>query len=404
MLALPLVLALVLAPPEPAPDDEGNADDDEEEASREPRAVLRAITKFIQPTVLFEADYRQHGDPVDGAAGFVMDNARLGLRVTPTQWITAVGTVEFAEPEGVMLLDAYVEFELKEWLEITIGYAKPPLFALFRHEGAAGLPMPGRSAVVNEMRVRRDLGVELRLRPRAVPLEAIVRLGEGSMGLVGDGTRTPTGYAALDLVLGRAWAGGESERLGLRFGLVGMVDETSERESIAGATPLGYVYVEPVPVAGLRARATAHAVGYVGPVRLVAEAGFAHERRDYGEPSVVRDPVRTWGLTAELNWTIRGPWRELGRPPAVASLLDGPWDRGALELSVRADRLWLGRGTDELLDSGGTSAALALKWWPTGCLGLTIYGDATRFDIAPIETPARLWGGTFLLRASFVWD
>lgn len=391
-----LLFALLVAPPEPEPEH----DEDELDA----REVLRVVSDFVQPTLLFETDYRHHVDDAEGPNGFSLARARLGLRLTPTSWMTAVGTVEFAEQEQILLLDAYARLDATDWLEFTVGLAKPPLFASFRHEEIATLAMPSRSAVVNEMRVRRDAGVEARFKPRAAPLEAIVRLGNGSMALMGEGSLTPTGYANLDLVLGRAWAGGESELLGLRFGVAGMVGETRERESIAGATPLEFVYAQPALTRGLRARATSHALIYAGPVRLIVEAGFAHDRRDYGEPTLTRDGVQTWGLTGELSWTIRGPWREVGTRPELARLADGPWEGGALELTARVDRFWLGRGTPELLDAGGTTAALGLKWWPTGFLGLALYGDATRFEVAPIEAPARLWGGTFVLRASLFWD
>jgi phosphate-selective porin OprO and OprP len=401
-----LFVALLVAPPEPEPAEPEEPEEPEEHNEDEPdaRAVLRIVSEFVQPTLLFETDYRHHVDDAYGPNGFSLARARLGLRLTPTPWMTAVGTVEFAEQEQILLLDAYAQLDATDWLELTVGLSKPPLFASFRHEEIATLAMPSRSAVVNEMRIRRDAGVEARFKPRAAPLEAIVRLGNGSMELMGEGALTPTGYANLDLVLGRAWAGGESELLGLRFGIAGMVDQTRERESIAGATPLEFVYAQPVPTRGLRARATSHAIVYVGPVRLLVEGGFAHERRDHDEPTHARAPVQSWGLTGEVSWTIRGAWREVGTRPEVARLNDGPWDRGALELSARVDRLWLGRGAPELLDSGGTTAALGFRWWPTAFLGLTIYGDATRFDVAPIEAPARLWGGTFLLRASFFWD
>ena len=396
--------------PEPAPTTEAAP---APAAERDPRAVFEAVTKVVAPTVLLETDYRVFSDPSEGRSGLALGRARLGLRLRPTDWLTAVGTAEFIGPDGPYLLDGYARFDATPWLQITVGYSKPPLFASFRHESITAVPMPVRSAVVNEMRVRRDVGVEARFAPRRIPIEAIVRVGNGSTALRGDEDPTPAGYAALDLVLGRAWVGGDERglgrTLGLRLGGAAMVDSQSEHATIAGATPLGFVYSPGIAVTGLRVIATAHVIAYAGPVRLVVEGGFAQEGReddpdgDPSTPPVALDPVRSWGLTGELLWTIRGGWREVGGRPGVASVLARPWDGGVVELAARADRFWLGYGAVELARTGGTTGSLGLKWWPTPFLALAGYGEATRFEISPIDTPDRLWGWAAMIRASLFW-
>ncbi len=407
--ALALSFMLAVAPPEPTPEPSSAEPAADESDKPDPREIYEAVSEIVQPTVLLETDYVQHSDPVEGHSGFALPRARLGLRLRPTDWLTAVGTVEFIGEDGPYLLDGYARFDATDWLELTVGYSKPPLFASFRHDGITTVPMPGRSAVVNEMRVRRDVGVDARFVPKRAPIEAIVRLGNGSTKLRENDNDTPTGYAALDLVLGRAWVGGQNQLLGLRLGAAALLDDRSEHDSIAGVTPLGYVYVQPVITDGLRTIVTAHAIGYAGPVRLVVEGGFVQEGRtddpdgDPATPLVELDPVRSWALTGELTWTIRGGWRQVGRGPAVASLLDGKWDGGALELAVRGDRFWLNHGAADLVRTGGTSTSLALKWWPTRFLALTAYGDATIFDIAPVDTPDRRFGWTALIRASLFW-
>jgi phosphate-selective porin OprO and OprP len=404
MIASLLSLALLAAaPPEPE-----SAPASEPSDKPDPRATYEAVTKIVKPTALLEADYRQLADPVEGNSGFALARARLGLRLHPTDWMTAIATVELAPQGNPLLLDGFAMFEATPWLEITIGYSKPPLFATFRHEGITVLPMPMRSPVINEMRIRRDVGVEARFVPRRAPIEAIVRLGNGSPTLANDNA-TPTGYGALDLVLGRAWVGGRNQTYGLRLGAAALIDDNEEHESIAGVTPLGYVYAQPVTAIGLRTIATTHAIVYAGPVRVVVEGGFAQEGRqddpdgDPSTPAIEIDPVRNWGLTGELTWTIRGGWRTVGHAPVVGSVLDKPWDGGAVELSARADRFWLGHGADDLFRTGGTTAALAGKWWPTRFLALTLYGDATIFDAPPADSPEDRYGWTAMLRASFFW-
>lgn len=406
MLTAALSLILLAAPPSAA---ETAPEPPEPSERADPRAIYEAVTSIVMPTALLEADYRQYSNAIEGNSGFALARARLGLRVRPTDWLTAVATVELAPQNTPLLLDGYARFDATDWLEITVGYAKAPLFASFRHEGITALPMPMRSAIINEMRVRRDVGVEARFVPRRAPIEAIFRLGNGSPTLAND-NNTPTGYAALDLVLGRAWVGGRNQTYGLRLGAAALLDDNEAHESVAGVTPLGYVYAQPVTAIGLRAIATGHAIVYAGPVRLVVEGAFTQEGReddddgDPDTPAIELDPVRSWGLTGELTWTIRGGWRAVGRAPEVASLLDGRWDGGAVELATRVDRFWLGRGAADLFRTGGTTMSLAGKWWPTRFLALTLYGDATRFDEPPIDTPDRRWGWTALLRASFWWS
>lgn len=327
--------------------------------------------------------------------------------------MVAVVTGELIGANGAYLLDSHVRFEPRPWLELTVGFSKPPLFASFRHERIPAMPMPVRSGVVKQLWVRRDVGVEARFMPRRAPIEALVRLGNGSMDLRDNTNETPSGYAALDLVLGRLWAGAPAtpanELLGLRFGAAALVDDRSAHESVAAETPFGYVYAQPVVATGLRVIATGHLIGLIGPVRVIVEGGMVQAGReddhdgDPATPAQILDPVRTWGLTGELTWTIRGGWRGLDQRPEVASLLDGAWDGGALELSARADRFWLNYGAADLVRTGGTSGSLALKWYPTRFMALTAYGEATAFEHAPIATPGRLWGGMGLLRASFYW-
>ena len=394
-----------------APDegDAGAAGSDRELRRARLRERWANVERVFTPTALLEADYRQRADEVEGTSGFALSRGRFGLRLMPTDWMVAVATVEFVGDHGPYLLDGYASFTFVPWLELTVGYSKPPLFASFRYEPVHTMPMPMRSPVVTAMWVRRDVGVETRFRPRRAPIEAILHLGNGAPGLLGNDNNTPTGYAALDLVLGRAWIAGRNSKLGLRLGAASLLDDAEDHDSIAGRTPLGFTYARPVVAGGLRTIAEAHLIGYAGPVRLMVEGAMAYESRrmdddgDAATSPVEVDASQSWGVTGELAWTIRGDWRQVGAQPSGPGRGDGRWDGGAVELAGRVDRLWLGRGTAEVADAGGTTGSLSLKWWPTDVLALDLYGDATRFDVAPVETPDRVWSWTGLVRASFFW-
>lgn len=342
-------------------------------------------------------------------SGFALATGRLGLRLTPTDWVAAVGTVEFVGDHGPFLLDGYAKFTPLRWLHITAGYSKPPLFASFRYEPWHTMPMPLRSAVVTGMFVRRDVGVESRFLLHRAPVETIVRLGNGVEGLLGNDNNSPTGYAALDLVLGRAWVAGKNRTWGLRAGAAPMLDDAEEHNAVAGRTPFGFAYVRPVVGRGLRSVSEDHVIAYAGPIRAVVEGAYAYESRrmdDDGNaatPPVEVDPVQSWGITGEITWTVRGTWRAVGWQPDGPKNRGDRWDGGAVELSARADRLWLGRGTPQVANGGGTTGSASLKWWPTFFLALDLYSDMTRFDAPPIETPQRLWSWTALVRGSFFW-
>jgi phosphate-selective porin OprO/OprP len=381
------------------------------EAPRPAPTESEAIAPYvIEPTLLAEFDYRVYPSPAEGNTGFALARLRPGLVLRPFDWLRAVASFEFAE-ENPSVMDAYVRLRAAAWASFTIGYSKPPLFASFVDEPVYALPFPNWSPVVRGFRVRRDLGADVHFTPRAAPLEAWVRIGNGTGSALGNDNALPAGYAALDLVLGRAWASGREERrtYGLRLGGSALFESSRDRDGISGETPLDFVYYRPNVVSGLRIVGEAHAIAYAGPARLTVEGAMAREDRsrdDDGDPSTPRQALpamRSYGLTAELAWVVYGRPREVGRPPRGVSSEDGGWRGGAVELSARYDGLWLGRGAPDLRPGGSQGGALALKWWPVDCLAATVSSYLTRYADAPIEEPNTLWSWGVIVRTSVFW-
>ncbi|MEZ4449291.1 MAG: hypothetical protein R3B09_07405 [Nannocystaceae bacterium] len=361
------------------------------------------ISDVLQPALLGELDYRAYPSEVEGSTGFAVGRFRMGLRYTPRPWIAAVGTVEYAD-KAPYLLDANLTLTPRPWIEVGLGYAKAPLFPSFRYEPVQTLPFPDRAPVVTAFRVRRDLGAEVHLAPRRAPIEAIARIGNGSGSILGNDNALPAGYGSLDLVLGRARAGHGDDRLGLRLGAGGMIESVRDRDGIVGQTPMGFVYYRPVVVSGRREVAEAHAIGYVGPLRLTFESAIAREARsvdDDGDPDTARvaaDPITSTGLTGELAWTALGGPRSPGRAPTIAPA--PRWRGGALELAGRVDAVALGRGARDVTSGGSLGGALSAKWWPVDFLAVTVVGYLTRFDVAPIDEPTRTLSWGLLTRVS----
>jgi len=100
-----------------------------------------------------------------------------------------------------------------------------------------------------------------------VPLEAAVRVGNGSESVLGNDNPFPAGYASLDLVLGRAQSARahEHDTYGLRLGAAGFIEDASDRDGIIGTTPLGFVFFRPVIVHGRRLVGEAHTIVSLGP-------------------------------------------------------------------------------------------------------------------------------------------
>jgi phosphate-selective porin OprO and OprP len=367
------------------------------------------LTKaLLRPTVLVEADYRVYPNDVEGTTGFALARLRPGLVFTPTPWFRAVTSIEFAG-ESPTILDAYARLSFGS-VEVTFGYSKPPLFASFIYEPVHTLAFPDRAPVVTSFFIRRDLGADVHFRPTGLPLEAWVRAGNGTGSPLGNDNALPAGYGSVDLVLGRAHSrapGSSEQSLGLRAGIAGLVESARDHAGISARTPMGFTYFRPPIVEGLRAVGEAHLVAYVGPVRLNVEMAAAREcrtRDDDGNPSTARvalDPVSSYGLSAELAGTIFGSRRQPGIAPRPEK---GQPFLGALEIAVRYDQLWLGRGASDVAPGGSKGGGLALKWWPTHFLSATAAGYVTRFGAAPIEEPEVLWSWGALLRLGVFWD
>lgn len=361
---------------------------------------MPANASLLRPTLLSEFDYRMYASEVEGNTGFAISRLRPGLVFTPTPWLRAVTAFEFAG-ETPSILDAFAKIRPAKWAEISAGYAKPPMFASFTYESVQAMPFPDRAPVVTAFRVRRDLGVDLHLKPRSVPLEGWIRISNGTGSALGNDNALPAGYGALDLVLGRAWIGSTSfhRTYGLRLGGSTLIESPRDRNGITGQTPFGFVYFRPIVVSGLRIISEGHLVGYAGPLRLTIEGAVAREERsrdDDGNPSTPRlklPTMRSYGITTEVTWVLLGD----------TSKATAQQDHGIFEVAARYDGMWLGENASDVNSGGSQGGALAVKWWPTHFLAVSIAGYLMHFDRPPLEEPKEFWSWNALSRFSFFW-
>lgn len=292
-----------------------------------------------------------------------------------------------AGKHGAILHDGRVEVEPHEALRLSLGYGKTPLFASVRDLPVETLAVPELSLVARAFSPGRDVGAEAHLAHPALPVEAWIRAGNGSGAANGNDNPALAGEARLDLSFGRCRAGAERDApWGLRLGVGGHLEDAFDRAGISGSTTPGFVFWRSPTVSGPLRLGEAHLLAQAGPVQLLAEGAMASEGREKDDdgnpetPRVALDPVRSSGLAAELAWMLTGQRRQAGEWPVEG-------ERPALELAARGQRIWLGRGSEDVEDGGGAGVEGALRLWHEAGLGGALHGGWTRYDTPPLEAP-----------------
>lgn len=253
----------------------------------------------------------------------------------------------------------------------------------------------------------RDVGLEVHRLPSAsFPIEAWLRVGNGSGIALGNDNSDFALDTRLDAVFGRAIPSSDARRFwGFRLGAGLHLESAEDRLGIRGAIADGFQFYRPVIVFGQRYVGEAHSQILLGPVQLRLELAVAKEARakdndgNPNTPRVPQDPIRSSGGSIEAAWMLTGEHRSPGRWPK--GLPGRTWGVGALELAARLERLDLGRNASDVTPGGASTGVVALRWWATTFCALSAAAYYTKYDTAPIEEPdtTRSWLG--LIRATF---
>ncbi|ADO69014.1 conserved uncharacterized protein [Stigmatella aurantiaca DW4/3-1] len=350
---------------------------------------------LFSPLLVGELDYRVHSTEVEGFTGFALGRFRLGGALRPTERFLAVGSVEWAL-EKPLLTDALVLFTPVEGIHLSLGYGKTPLFASAKDVAVEALSIPELSLPVRALWPQRDLGLEAQFSPKTLPLEAWLRVGNGSRSSLGNDNAAP----AVDVRLDSLWGGASPAAApdtswGLRLGGGVHAEDAFDRAGIGGTTPTGFLFYRPVPVSGWRWVTEAHAVFWSGPLQVTAEGGVAWEQRSRdtdGNPQTPRETlpgIRAQGGAVEVSWLVRGKRRPARGWPVVPSEGEGMGIQGAVEVAGRVERLVAGLGASDVQTGGSGGGALAVRWWATDFVGAGVAGYYLRYDHPPIEAPDR---------------
>lgn len=369
-------------------------------------SAAHAAPPEVKPILLAELDFRLHAaERIEGEDGFGATRLRLGAASDLAPWCSVLGQAEWAREKPV-LLDAYVVLRPSPEWEIRLGAAKTPLFFSARDMPVFTLPLPERSMVARAFWPGRDVGIEVhKLATPRLPLEAWLRVGNGSGSVLGNDNSDFAIDARLDVALGRAQPRApEAEPFGLRLGAGIHAESAEDRAGITGTTADAFTFYRPAIVSGPRHVVEAHAAVFAGPVMVTAEAALATEGRSKdtdgkpATPRVEQAAVASRGGSVEVAWMIRGPYRIPGawpiRKPYAA------WDWGALEVAGRFERLDLGRGAADVASGGATGGAAAVRWWATSFLGASAAWYYVSYDEPPVEEPDRSHSWLGLVRVT----
>jgi phosphate-selective porin OprO/OprP len=363
----------------------------------------------VVPTAMLQVDAQAHPQKEEGENGFSIARMRAGVWANPGNLVLGVVQAEFADPEHPIILDGYVRVGPWKDLRVLVGYNRNPLFHSARSELEGTNPLPELSLPVRALWPNRDLGAELHYTPASLPLEAWLRFSNGSASPFVNDNSSFAATMRIDTTTGRGrWNATGLECWGLRVGVGALSDDTFDRAGAAGRIGTGFLFYRPPTVSGPRRVVEGHALAYAGPVRALVEVGGAVEGRAAdtdGNPNTPRvnlDPALTRGGAVELAWMITGERRVASTWPVFGRSTPWSFDRPAIELAARAERVDLGRGMRDVPSGGATGGNVAANIWLNELMAFTLAGYLYSYDRAPIEETTRFDTWAVLARVTMM--
>ena len=342
----------------------------------------------VHPVAMVEATALYLPAEEEGETGFEVRRLYLGARWEPVPWASVVGSINpVAGEHESLVVDAHVRVAPKGPVDFSVGYAKTPLFASAHDAAIETVPIPELSLSTRAFWPGRDVGAEAHLAGPKLPIEAWLRVGNGSGSPKGNDNPEISFDGRADLVLGRARDGAErGDTFGLRLGGGFHVEQAEDRAGLTGETPTGFEFWRSPTIAGTVWVAEGHVVGLAGPVQVTLEGAAASEGRSEdtdGNPDTARaelDPVQSWGGSGEVAWTVTGQHRQPGAWPVAGEKI-------GVEVAGRGERLSLGGGASDVDPGGATGGELAVRVWHPLGLGGALTGGYFVYDTAPLEEP-----------------
>jgi phosphate-selective porin OprO/OprP len=320
----------------------------------------------LQPTFMAQLDFDAHAPEPATYDGFVLQRMRLGLRTSLGSWFTAVGSFEYAD-QKVSPFEVYVEATASKSWHFAVGFRRTPLFHTAKDELIESLPV-----------------------------EAWARVGNGSQSVEGNDGPNPAFDFRTDVVLGRAQPHRDTW-WGLRFGVGGHAKNRVSTTGLSDTTPDGFLFYHPVPTNGWQVIGEAHLGAWLGPWTLTLEGGTATEQRSETTPTgttITQPSIATRGAAFEVAYMAWGAPRRPGQSgvpgvwPNEAPWTGGQWRGGSIEVAARIERVDLEADAPDIRPGGAEGGAVAVDWWATPFVALTLAGYDYHYFLAPIEEPS----------------
>jgi phosphate-selective porin OprO/OprP len=372
-----------------------------------------AAAADLTPTFMAQMDADVHADEGTNYDGFQLTRLRLGVRAEPVPWLLAVGVLEYdSGPDAeVKPFEAYLEVTAARSWHFSVGFRRTPLFHTAKDELIESLPIPELSLPVRALWPGVDLGVEAHYTPETVPLEAWLRVGNGSQSAEGNDGPDPALDARADLVLGRARPGREKDFWGLRVGAGGHAKYREDTSGLSDTTPDGFEFYHPAPTWGWQVLGESHIAAWVGRLSATLEGGIAREERSETAggptaPRIAQAPIFTAGGALELAWLAWGAPRVPGQSgvpgkwPNATPFSWADWRGGSLEVAARIERVDLEYGAPDVQAGGAEGVALAVDWWATPFAGLSLAAYDYHYLLSPVEEPGQTTFWLVMARAT----
>jgi phosphate-selective porin OprO/OprP len=300
---------------------------------------------------------------------FFMDRVRFYTEGVLYKYFQYKAEAEFATSSSI-LRDAYLNLNYDPRANVQIGQYKIP-FSYEELLSKRYIDLVERSAVIlSTVNPSRDIGLMLH-----------GRLGGGLLAyqlavLNGAGQNQTDNNSAKDIatrfVLTPFVSQKDAVLAGLNFGGAVTFGDEPKSQSIAGLTPTGFQFFDPVTVRGDRLRVGGHMAWFYGPYSVTGEYIYtSQERQRLGQNGEDLDDLETFGGYIGGTWLLTGEKKVFNRPNRPLHIFLNPvgnmegW--GSWELAARYEYFTLDNAAE------GKPGALKRNRYDAGRIGVNWY-------------------------------
>lgn len=354
----------------------------------------KPIPATVWPIAVVQAEGRIGAiDDGEIIPALAMPRARLGARGKWSTWAKGQINIEFARAQPFML-DASLTLMPDPMWEITTGVSHTPTFVQGKDGAIVTSSFSDHGTMLRALWPNRELGVEVHMLPTEWPIEMWLRVGSGQTFTVAP---DPDGFALdgrLDFVWERARAQAvpalAKSAYGARVGMAARIEKNDGKTGSTLRAPWGDVVVAAPTLSGDRTLLVGHAVGFLENVRVSIDGAVSSEHVADAENAPLPNVTHTAGVVGQVDWMLTGQKRTTSWAGQAVSSWEQvmPMEatgRSALELSLRAEEVWFGVGT-ETNEHHAHVGSTALTWYLNEAISVGLQGHVMQIDTMGPDT------------------